>query len=108
MKLVNLTYLVLELNAAIDSGRYGDLSPEEVKNHIEGGDIIPWTRERLGEGIDLSLLDEGTAREITEGLQRILGGYSGNERRKWGIENRGLCLLLAWANELIQQRGWRE
>jgi len=34
-------------------------------------------------------------------------GYAGNERRKWGIENLGLCLLLAWTNKIIQQgSGW--
>jgi hypothetical protein len=40
-------------------------------------------------------------------MYQMYGGYAGNERRKWGIENLGLCLLLAWTNEIIQQgSGW--
>lgn len=40
-------------------------------------------------------------------LQDFRDCHSGNEMRKWGIENSGLCLLLAWTNEMIQQgSGW--
>jgi hypothetical protein len=40
-------------------------------------------------------------------LQRMCNAYSGDERKKWGVENSGLCLLLAWTNEIIQQgSGW--
>ena len=28
-------------------------------------------------------------------------------QRKWGVENRGLCLLIAMTNEIVQQgSGW--
>jgi len=45
---------------------------------------------------------------MNEKLNEILGGYQGKEPRKWGIENNGLCLLLAWTNELIQRRLWKD
>ncbi|QDE27997.1 hypothetical protein FIV45_12300 [Paremcibacter congregatus] len=33
--------------------------------------------------------------------------YAGQHRRKWGVENNGLCLLLVWTNEIIQRgTGW--
>jgi hypothetical protein len=57
--------------------------------------------------IELSLsqlYDPASAEKINSELKSILGGYAGDERRKWGVENSGLCLLLAWTNELIQQR----
>ena len=38
------------------------------------------------------------------GLQDILGTYNGREHRKLGVENNGICLLIAWVNELVQQR----
>jgi hypothetical protein len=107
MKLVVLTYFILGVNAAVDSGKYRDVSIAEVEQHIEGGDVLPWLQERLGRGIDLSLLLspgwDAAARNLTEHLQDILGGYKGRERRKWGITNSGLCLLVAWTNEIIQQ-----
>jgi hypothetical protein len=60
---------------------------------------------------DLSI-HEGRAgraseKEITQGLQDILGGYRGLERRKWGISHNGICLLIAWVNELVQQHAWQ-
>lgn len=108
MRLSSLTYLILELNAAIDTGLYQDISLEEVKDHIESRDLFPWLKKRLGKDIDLSLLDDGRGQEIAEHLEQIRGGYAGNERRKWGIEHSGLCLLLAWVNELVQQREWTD
>jgi len=42
-----------------------------------------------------------------EHLQSLYDAYSGDENRKWGVQNKGLCLVLAWANEIIQQgSGW--
>jgi len=42
-----------------------------------------------------------------EQMHQMYDGYAGNERRKWGIENYGLCILLAWTNEIIQHgAGW--
>jgi hypothetical protein len=105
MKLHTLTYIILEVNAALDTGKYDDLPMQEVSDHIEAGDVIAWLRRRVPEA-DLSLLTEQDAQEYRAGLADIQGGYGGSERRKWGVENRGLCLMIAWTNELIQQRHW--
>ncbi len=48
MKLLWVTYFILNINAAIDTGKYQDISVEEVEDHIDGGDLIPYLRERLG------------------------------------------------------------
>jgi hypothetical protein len=106
--LIDLTFLILGLNSLIDSGDYQDVSIREVEPHIRSGDLLDWMAERFKGDIDLSLHNapHNAARkqDIIDGLQEILGGYAGSERRKWGIENSGLCLLLAWTNELISQR----
>ena len=108
-----LTYMVYELNHLIDSGRYDHVTIDEVKNHIRDGSIFQYLRHLAGKDIDLSLILEGRtygafpAYYVTC-LQAIRDAYGGDERRKWGIENRGLCLLLAWTNELLQQgTGWK-
>ena len=41
-------------------------------------------------------------------LNDILAAQRGNERRKWGIENSGLCLLVAWANEIMQREAGQQ
>jgi hypothetical protein len=107
MKLVELTILILELSALIDSGRYEGVTIEEVEEHIESGDLFIWLKARFP-SLDLSLHQprgsRNAAQEITDALNDILGGYGGSEGRKWGIRNNGICLLLSWINELIQQR----
>lgn len=103
MKLLDLTLLILNLSALIDSGADEGTTIEEVEQHIEAGDLFPWLAQRFSR-LDLSLHRDRSDREINDGLSEILGGYAGQERRKWGIENNGICLLLSWTNELIQQR----
>jgi hypothetical protein len=108
VKLVHLTLLILEINAALDTGKYQDVTLDEVEDHIEQGDLFPYLRTRLGDNVDLSLFDEPKARDITMALQEVHSVGAGVERRKWGIENNGLNLLIAWINELIKMRRWQD
>lgn len=103
-----LTFLILQLNSVLDTGRYDGVPISEVHAAIKRGAVLRSLKERCGEDIDLSLfLGPHGDREFEpwyeKKLQDIYGAYAGNERRKWGVENRGLCLLIAWTNELIQQ-----
>ena len=112
IKLTALTLLILELNHLIDSGKYSQITIEDVHKAIEQKRIIPFLKETTQGDSDFSLFGpEGPYSAFVgyyhEQMYQIYGGYAGNERRKWGIENLGLCLLLAWTNEIIQQgSGW--
>ena len=113
VKLSPFTLLAMELNAAIDSGKYNHIGIEEIKQHLEDGSIFNFLKQKVGDDIDLSLLVSpdscypGFVDYYIERMQSMVNAYSGNERRKWGIENQGLCLLLAWTIEIIQQgSGW--
>jgi hypothetical protein len=112
IKLTALTLLILELNHLIDSGKYNNISIQDVHAAIEQKRIIPYLKEKTKGDSDLSLYGEdgpyaGFVEYYHEQMYQIFGGYAGNERRKWGVENLGLCLLLAWTNEIIQQgAGW--
>lgn len=112
IKLTALTLLILELNHLIDSGKYNNISIEDAHKAIEQKRIIPYLKETTNGDSDFSLYGEdgtysGFVEYYHEQMYQIYGGYAGNERRKWGIENFGLCLLLAWTNEIIQQgAGW--
>ncbi|GLK43995.1 hypothetical protein GCM10017612_19150 [Novosphingobium resinovorum] len=104
MKIIDLTLLILELNAAIDAGHKADW--EKTQEHIEARTVFPWLRKQ-DFSMDLSFYDGDRAHvadEISQEWQSIYGGYAGSERRKWGVENNGLNLLLAWTNEIIQQK----
>ena len=107
MRLSSLTYIITELNALIDTGRH-NISLAEVKKHIQAGDILQFIVVNTERDIDLSALSPEQETEIVAGLQDILTTFDGTERLKWGIENNGLCLVLAWVNELIQLRHWKD
>jgi hypothetical protein len=109
MTLTDLTFLILNLNSLVDRDLHKGVSLDEAKQHIERGDVLDWLEKKFGVDMDLSIYrDRPSAHEITEGLRQILGGNNGRERRKWGVEHNGICLLVAWVNELVQQRTWKE
>lgn len=108
MKVQALTLLMLHVNALIDSGKYSDISIDDIHTAIEEKRVLRFLKERAGADIDLSIHLESTAygdfETYFEGmLENIYGGYAGQERRKWGVQNSGLCLVIAWINEIIQQ-----
>lgn len=70
-------------------------------------DFYDLYKEKCGSDIDLSIHLESTAygdfeNYYEEKIYQIYSGYAESERRKWGVERLGLCLVLAWTNEIIQ------
>lgn len=111
IRLSYLTSLILEYNSLIDTGKYDDITLSEVHRHIEAGTVLKFIEERAGEDADLSLhrssgpFDQPLENYYARYMRAIYEAQAGNEGRKWGVENRGLCLLVAWTNEIIQQGG---
>ena len=108
MKVSALTLLILHINSLIDSGKYNDITIDDIHNAIENKRLLRFIKDKAGSNVDLSLhLDNdlwGNFEEYyEEKMNDIYGGYAGNERRKWGVQNLGLCVVLAWTNEIIQQ-----
>lgn len=106
MRLTNLTALILQLNKMIDTGKYNWISPEEVKLQIETGEIFRYIADLAKDDIDLSFLSGKIEAEIVVALKKILIANAGRGEGKWGVVNNGLCLLLAWVNELIHMGLW--
>jgi hypothetical protein len=52
-------------------------------------------------GLDLSMLDADARKEILSIFQDM--AMAVNERKKFGVEKNGLCLLIAYAQEQIQR-----
>lgn len=105
-----LTMSILYLNSALDSGEYDDISTEEVLRHIDNGSILEFLRERVppAAGMVGQFDEKSGLREWYVGhLQSLYDAYGGGES-KWGVRNKGLALLLAWTNEILQQGNhWR-
>jgi len=107
MKVSSLTSLILQVNSAIDSGKYASISISDVHSAIEQRSLLKFLTTACKGNIDLSLHlsnNLGNFEAYYESaIGRIYDAYAGDERRKWGIQNQGLCLVLAWTNEIIQQ-----
>jgi hypothetical protein len=110
MSYAKLAFLIFGLNHLVDYGFHEGVTLDEVEQHIRKGDVLDWLGQRFEGHIDVSvyLHNREAYREITTGLQEILGAYAGQERRKWGVKNNGICLLIAWTAELVQQRALKE
>lgn len=110
--LTAITLLILELNSLIDSGRFNDVTLDEVYEWIRDENVIHSLAERTKGHSDLSIYSvDGPFRNFVEfyheQMKGIYDACAGDHERKWGVRNSGLCLLLAWTNQLIQQgSGW--
>lgn len=111
MNLNAITMIMRNISVILDSNKYTDISIADIHRHIEDGTVLDFIAN-LDEahelkGIMASELWKGFDKFYVQSLQSIYFAYAGDERRRWGIENSGICLLLAWTNEIIQMgSGW--
>ena len=111
--LAALTSLIMELNRLIDSREFDGVTTDEVCDWIRNKKIVRSLADRAKGKADLRpYMGNGPyADSMTfyhEQMSVFVLRQTGDHKRKWGVENRGLCLLLAWTNQLIQQgSGWR-
>lgn len=111
-KLTALTLMIIEINHLIDTDKYNHITIDKIEQEIENGTVLEYLEKEAKDDVDLSMFLEGNASKCfndyyIKQLQQLYNCCRGNERRKWGVENKGLCLLLAWTNEVIQRgSGW--
>ncbi len=111
VQLKSISMIMRNLSSVIDDGAYNHITISEIHEHIENETILNFIAEMDGaqelKGILDSDLWKGFDRFYTKSLKSIYYGYAGKERSKWGIENSGLCLIMAWTVEIIQMgSGW--
>jgi len=100
IKLSSWTYIGFYIVSALDDGE--NLSLDEVKDAMENQELIRYLDLKL-ENVDFSLIKGKEAEEIEQKLCEIRLGQEGRERRKFGIKQNGLALVLAYVLEAIQQ-----
>ena len=95
-----LAMLAWMINKAIDNGNY-DASIEDVETATDGGRILQFIRETLPAHrlLDISMIDKDDEAAINEWFRNIKGNHDIH------VENRGLCLLMAWTIEMMQHAG---
>jgi hypothetical protein len=100
--------LLHQLIAALDTGKYDDISVAEVEARLRTGDLFPYLIQVLDADVDLSLFNPGKSElselarakvearvaALNERLLGLVDAFAGREQ--WGIERSGLCLLLTY------------
>ena len=96
-----LLFILFELNAALDSGNHDAVTQDEVGDAAESGKVFDWMRKKFPKA-DFSLFTEADVEVYNGRIESIWNAY-GDGARKFGVRNRGLCLLIAWTAALVQQ-----
>ena len=104
-KVTMLQLFSQECIIAVDQGL--KISVQDVKNHIENGDLIDWLRRKYLTESNLYNGIHSFESQHIEYLQKVyydqLMGYYDDEFRKWGIRNNGFNLLISWGIELLRE-----
>ncbi len=101
MRTITLTYLGFQLNTALSTRKYDHISIESIKGYIRSKSVFDYLIEQV-EDLRISLLTEDEKTELLEEWGDFIDCI--DEKRKMGIENGGLCLLLAYVFQSIQDR----
>ncbi|WP_279483837.1 hypothetical protein [Aureimonas sp. SK2] len=99
-----LGFIALQINAAIDNRELEDISIDTVRREIEAGTILAFLRRGIRD-MDLTHLTAETEAELLAEWQEIDAAV--NAGRKFGVEHRGLTLLVAFLIEGMQRRARR-
>jgi hypothetical protein len=79
---------------------------EDVKAHAQAGDLIEFLTEKADGSFGGGFLNtpswQGFATWYVEQIAENCRAMSGRERRKYGIKNRGICLLISYTAEILQ------
>ncbi|WP_312765775.1 hypothetical protein [Epilithonimonas sp.] len=95
---VKYTFLGFLLNSIIDNGGFVEL--EIVQSKINDKKVLSFLKERFGDDLDLSLY---TKNEIIDLEEYFYDMYSlVDSKRKFGIEKNGICLLVAYCLNALQ------
>lgn len=108
VKINQVTYLTFELNSLVDRGL--SMTIDEAKLFCERGKVLEELQKKFTfkqTSFDLSLLLEEKYDDIVEAKNEMNSKFADmtgiNERKKYGVLKNGLCLLIAYAQVLIQQ-----
>ena len=106
LEISTVAWAAFNLTDAIDHGLANSIMFDEIRREIENGNLIAFLNERLGDfdwGLFGPEFDQGPS--FVEAMQFEAEVFKDRERRKLGIKNSGVCLLLSFCIEAMQQLG---
>jgi hypothetical protein len=101
-RIIKLTYLTYELNGLVDRGH--SIPLKETLESCQQETMFEELERRFAfkeTGLDLSLLKLEERKELADAFRER--ALAGGEREYYNVERNGLCLLIAYAQDLINQ-----
>ncbi len=102
MRLSALTAIGFYINGALGSGKYNDISIQDVKKQLENHNLFKFIEEKLGMDVDTSHLSSEDKKELSE--EWLDMSLSIDEGRKLCVDKNGLALITAYILESIQRK----
>ena len=96
--------VAFEINSLIDHEKHRDISIKEIREVVENNNLIDYLEKKFPEEVDFSGISKENRAEISSNLNSFFNGYYGQEKRKFGIENNGLNLVLAYLINIMQEK----
>ena len=104
LRVSSVAWAAFNLTSSLDHGPVVQITIDEIRKEIKDGSLIAFLNEKLS-NYDWSLFgpefDQGSP--FVEAMQFEADVFEGREGRKLGIRNSGICLLLAFCIEAMQQ-----
>lgn len=103
--LVNLAQILFALSSIEDEGK--SVPIKEVRDHASAGDLWDYIADcGAKDYLGFQILSEPDWEQFRSWYVDQISGnchaMEGSERRKYGIENNGICLLISYTAEIIQ------
>jgi hypothetical protein len=103
MEAFKYRWLLWELIAATDTGKYDALEFEEVHRHASAGSIQAFLRDHFDEeDITWSFLEPQDWSDLAKEWADLANAI--DAQRKFGVENKGVCLLMVYTLEGLQRQ----
>ncbi len=96
--------MLFGLSDMLDSGQHDNINFETIKAHIHRGDLFDYLKTINGGYFASNFFDSMPKFKIwyTKKIAENCAAMEGRERRKYGIERKGLCLLVSYTAEILQ------
>jgi len=98
--------LISRLLPEIDRGDL--LSPSEVRDAVTKGTILDLLKKRYGDFPEFSPIHKAESALLRKELRDAMEAVGGRESFKLGLENNGLCFLIAYCLEMLVHRNLKE
>jgi hypothetical protein len=95
------TFLLFELNALLDTGKYNSVTIESVKEAISTRSVPSYLKRISGGELDVSLLQTDDWNALYSEWEDMSNAI--DAERKMGVRRNGICLLIAYLTESLQR-----